>query len=89
MRGWDPAQWEMRWWLPLAALATAAGLWFDKPEVGRPIEPAIESSQPSYAPVVRTAAECGTFDVAEVRARCAAGETVWGSEGVLEDDLRR
>lgn len=34
MRGRDLAAWEVRWWLPLAGLAAATGLWLERPAPG-------------------------------------------------------
>lgn len=63
MRGWDPAQWEMRWWLPLAGLAAVAGLCLERPEPGQ--EPMVD-----LAPAA--AASCAELEDGFTRAACNA-----------------
>lgn len=62
----DPATWEVRWWLPVAALAVAAGLWLDRPDPGSP--PALSAVQPSVAPPA-----CAELEDGYARAACHAG----------------
>jgi hypothetical protein len=55
MRSWDPATWEMRWWLPLAGLAAAAGVWMEGPGPGG--APTVEAAPVVPAPPLPSCAD--------------------------------
>ena len=59
----DPASWDVRWWLPLAGVVAAAGLWLERPEAGPP---------PRVDVVAEAPPSCGELADGLARAACNA-----------------
>ena len=64
----DPAAWKARWWLPLAALAAAAGFWLEPPGAGRPPRADTALVAPSTP-----FPSCGELENGYARAACNSG----------------